>query len=152
MANTKIYTVVKDGEELEQLKTLTAAKKLADAEGAEVYCEGKCVYQGAVRAVEETVEETVEEQSEAPVTEIITADPVISEKPKQPQVDEPKTEKYRLKSLMNVRKKPTLDSTIVTTKPEGTIVRVLEIEKDWLHLADDTFILYGGGKWADKVV
>lgn len=39
MANTKIYTVVKDGEELEQLKTLTAAKKLADAEGAAVYCE-----------------------------------------------------------------------------------------------------------------
>ena len=152
MANTKIYTVVKDGEELEQLKTLTAAKKLADAEGAEVYADGKCVYQGTVRAVEETVEETVEEKAEEPVTEIITADPVISEKPKQPQVDEPKTEKYRLKSLMNVRKKPTLDSTIVTTKPEGTIVRVLGIEKDWLHLADDTFILYGAGKWADKVI
>ena len=149
---SKIYTVVKDGEELEQLKTLTAAKKLADAEGAEVYCEGKCVYQGTIRAVEETVEETVEEKAEEPVTEIITADPVISEKPKQPQVDEPKTEKYRLKSLMNVRKKPTLDSTIVTTKPEGTIVRVLGIEKDWLHLADDTFIFYQGGKWADKVV
>ena len=31
MANTKIYTVVKDGEELEQLKTLTAAKKLTAA-------------------------------------------------------------------------------------------------------------------------
>ena len=149
MANTKIYTVVKDGEELEQLKTLTAAKKLADAEGAEVYCDDKCVYQGAVKAVEETV---AEEQVEAPVTEIITAEPVISEKPKQPQVDEPKTEKYRLKSLMNVRKKPSMDATIVTTKPEGTIVRVLEIEKDWLHLADDTFILYGGGKWADKIV
>ena len=152
MANTKIYTVVKDGEELEQLKTLTAAKKLADAEGAEVYCEGKCVYQGITPTVKETVEPNVEEQSEAPVTEIITADPVISEKPKQPQVDEPKTEKYRLKSLMNVRKKPSLDATIVTTKPEGTIVRVLGIEKDWLHLADDTFILYGSGKWADKVV
>ena len=149
MANTKIYTVVKDGEELEQLKTLTAAKKLADAEGAEVYADGKCVYHGAVKGVEETVEE---EQVEAPVIEIITADPVISEKPKQPQMDEPKTEKYRLKSLMNVRKKPTLDSTIVTTKPEGTIVRVLGIEKDWLHLADDTFIFYQGGKWADKVV
>ena len=149
MANTKIYTVVKDGEELEQLKTLTAAKKLADVEGAEVYADGKCVYHGAVKGVEETVEE---EQVEAPVIEIITADPVISEKPKQPQVDEPKTEKYRLKSLMNVRKKPTLDSTIVTTKPEGTIVRVLGIEKDWLHLADDTFIFYQGGKWADKVV
>ena len=152
----KIYTVMKDGEELEQLKTLTAAKKLADAEGAEVYADGKCVYQGAVSPVEETVggtvEETVEEQSEAPVKEIITADPVISEKPKQPHVDEPRTEKYRLKSLMNVRKKPSMDSTIVTTKPEGTIVRVLGVENDWLHLADDTFILYQGGRWADKVV
>ena len=152
MANTKIYTVVKDGEELEQLKTLTAAKKLADAEGAEVYADGKCVYQGITPTVKETVEPNVEEQVEAPVIEIITADPVISEKPKQPQMDEPKTEKYRLKSLMNVRKKPSLDSTIVTTKPEGTIVRVLGIEKDWLHLADDTFIFYQGGKWADKVV
>ena len=155
----KIYTVMKDGGELEQLKTLTAAKKLADAEGAEVYADGKCVYQGAVSPVEETVggtveevEETVEEQSEAPVTEIITAEPIISEKPKQPQVDEPKTEKYRLKSLMNVRKKPSMDSTIVTTKPEGTIVRVLGVENDWMHLADDTFILYQGGRWADKVV
>lgn len=153
MANTKIYTVVKDGEELEQLKTLTAAKKLADAEGAEVYADDKCVYQGAVKTVEGTVEETVaEEQVEEPVTEIITAEPVISEKPKQPHVDEPQTEKYRLKSLMNVRKKPSMDATIVTTKPEGTIVRALGIEKDWLHLADDTFILYGSGKWADKIV
>ncbi len=155
----KIYTFMKDGEELAQLKTLTAAKKLADAEGAEVYADGKCVYQGVVSPVEETVggtveevEETVEEQSEAPVTEIITAEPVISEKPKQPQVDEPKTEKYRLKSLMNVRKKPSMDSTIVTTKPEGTIVRVLGVGNDWLHLADDTFILYQGGRWAGKVV
>ena len=136
----KTYTVIKDGEELEQLKTLTAAKKLADAEGAEVYADGKCVYQGVTPTVED------------PVTEIITADPVISEKPKQPHVDEPKTEKYRLKSLMNVRKKPSTDSAIVTTKPEGTIVRALGVEKDWLHLADDTFILYQGGRWADKII
>ena len=38
MAN-KTYTVMKDGEELKELKTLTAAKKLADAENAEVFCE-----------------------------------------------------------------------------------------------------------------
>ena len=62
MANTKIYTVVKDGEELEKLKTLTAAKKLADAEGAEVYSDGKCVYQGTVSPAEEKVKEKVEEQ------------------------------------------------------------------------------------------
>ena len=49
MAN-KTYIVVKDGEELKELKSLTAAKKLADTEGAEVFCDGKCVYQGAVAA------------------------------------------------------------------------------------------------------
>ena len=42
MAN-KTYTVIKDGEELKELKSLTAAKKLADTEGAEVFCDGKCV-------------------------------------------------------------------------------------------------------------
>ena len=41
MAN-KTYIVVKDGEELKELKSLTAAKKLADTEGAEVFCDGKC--------------------------------------------------------------------------------------------------------------
>lgn len=40
----KTYTVMKDGEELKELKTLAAAKKLADAEDAEVFCEGLCVY------------------------------------------------------------------------------------------------------------
>ena len=46
--STKIYTVVKDGLELDQLKTLAAAKKLADTEGAEVFCDGQCVYPAAV--------------------------------------------------------------------------------------------------------
>ena len=54
MAN-KTYTVVKDGEELKELKTLSAAKKLADTEGAEVFCEGECVYQGTVTGSEDTV-------------------------------------------------------------------------------------------------
>ena len=40
MATKKTYTVMKDGEEIEKLTTLTAAKKLADAEGAEVFCDG----------------------------------------------------------------------------------------------------------------
>ena len=57
MAN-KTYIVVKDGEELKELKSLTAAKKLADTEGAEVFCDGKCVYQGTVAPAEDTVEET----------------------------------------------------------------------------------------------
>ena len=40
----KIYTVVKDGETVKELKTLTAAKKLADEQGGEVLCDGEIVY------------------------------------------------------------------------------------------------------------
>ena len=149
MAN-KIYIVVKDGVELEKLKTLAAAKKLADAEGAEVYCDGKCVYKGVKEEIEEKEKEP-EKAAEGEQKEIVTAVPVISEKPKQPDVPEPATEKYRLKSLMNIRKKPSLDSTIIGTRPEGTVVRVLSIENDWLHLANDGYILYGNGKWAEKI-
>ena len=65
MAN-KIYIVVKDGEELEKLKTLAAAKKLADAEGAEVYCDGKCVYEGTVSLTGEKTAEAVSEKRAVP--------------------------------------------------------------------------------------
>ena len=57
MANNKTYTVMKDGKELKELKTLVSAKKLADAEGAEVLCEGECVYQGTVTDSEDTLPE-----------------------------------------------------------------------------------------------
>ena len=40
------YTVMKDGLELKEYKSLPAAKKLADADGAEVFCDGECVYSG----------------------------------------------------------------------------------------------------------
>ena len=53
---SKTYIVMKNGEEIEKLRTLTAAKKLADAEGAEVICGGKCVYQGKNVSAEGTGE------------------------------------------------------------------------------------------------
>ena len=173
MAKNKVYAVMKDGEELEKLKTLAAAKKLADTEGAEVYCDGECVYQGEKRegeqeqiATDEHYKASVDEhgssavddqtatkdaEATAEVTPIITADPVISRKPTQPDTEPVETTRYRLKSLMNVRKRPSLESTVVGTKPEGTAVRVLKIENDWMHLAEGTFILYGEGEYAEKM-
>ena len=137
MAAKKTYTVMKDGEEIEKLNTLVAAKKLADAEGAEVFCDGELVYKGAAE--------------DAPETVIVHADPVVAEKPKQPEVKEPETERYRLKTLMNVRKKPSMYAEILSTKPKDTVVRVLGVEDGWLHLIDGSFILFEDGKYAEKI-
>ena len=124
MANTKTYTVVKDGNTLKELKTLAAAKKLADAEGAEVFFEGECVYQGATDPVTPAVEETAE------------------------PVKAPET--YTLLRKMNVRKAPTLNADKVKVLGTGTEVEVAEVDDDWLHLTDGTFILFEGGKNARK--
>ena len=131
MAGKKTYVVVKNGMEIQKLNTLTAAKKLADEEGAEVFCDGLSIY----KAVEV----------------IVHSEPIVAEEPKQIEVEEPKTEKYRLKALMNVRKKPDLDSDILGTKPAGTLVRVLGVEEGWLHLIDGSYILFEEGKYAEKV-
>ena len=132
MAGKKTYVVMKNGVEIQKLSTLTAARKLADEEGAEVFCDGLSIY----KAVEE----------------IVHAEPIVAEEPRQIEVKEPKTEKYRLKALMNVRKKPNLDSEILGTKPAGTLVRVLKVEDGWLHLADGSYILFEDGRYAEKVV
>ena len=100
--------------------------------GVEVFCDGLSIHKG--------------------VKEIVHSEPIVAEKPKQIEVEEPKTEKYRLKALMNVRKRPRLDSDILGTKPAGTIVRVLGIEDGWLHLIDGSYILFEEGKYAEKVV
>ena len=142
MAN-KIYTVVKDGEELDKLKTLAAAKKLADEEGGEVYSEGKCVYQVTVAPAEEAAKETVQEPVEQPDT------PEIQAKKEPVPGKEPVAVQYRLKSLMNVREKP--NGRIVGMLPEKSVVDVICIENDWLHLKNGTFILFGKGGFAERI-
>ena len=122
MAN-KTYTVVKDGTELKELKTLAAAKKLADSEGAEVLCDGECVYQGTVQAV---------------------TDPVL------PTEEEKTPEKYTLLRKMNVRKAPSLTADKLGVLDNGAVVEVTEIKDDWLCLTDGSFILYENGKNAKK--
>ena len=124
----KTYIVQKDGETLKELKTLAAAKKLADAEGAEVHCEGECVYTTTVDPVTDTlpvVDESVEKAETKPAT-------------------------YTLLRKMNVRKAPNLKADKVKVLDTGTEVLVSEITNDWLHLADNTIILYEGGKNARK--
>ena len=124
MASNKTYTVVKDGEALKELKTLAAAKRLADAEDAEVLCDGECVYQGTVDPATPAVEEAVEK--------------VV------------KSATYTLLRKMNVRKEPSLTAEKVAVQNAGATVEVTAVVDDWLHLVDGSFILYEGGKNARK--
>ena len=138
-ATNKNYLVIgADGAELKAVKTLAAAKKLADAEGGAVLLDGECVYRATVEAVEPTVEETV-----APLEEETAEVPV---EPKKSEV-----EKYRIKALMNIRREPNLNSEKVGIAKQGSIVMVEEVKDDWLCLTDGTFILCGGGEFAEKV-
>ena len=127
---SKTYAVMKDGEILKELKTLAAAKKLAETEGAEVFCEGLCVYAPDPVTAEAVLD--VEPTAGIPVVETVTP------------------EKYRLTNRMNVRKGPSLDADKAGTKSTGAVVEAT-LEGDWLHLTDDTFILYSGGKFAEKL-
>ena len=133
MAN-KTYTVMKNGETIKELKTLAAAKKLADAEDAGVFCDEECVYQSTVTGSEDTVPELSDAVAvvEPPVVKTVTA------------------EKYTLTAKMNIRKAPSKSAEIVGIADKGTVVEVTDIENDWLHLLDGTFILYDGGKFAVK--
>ena len=123
---------MKDGEKLKELKTQAAAKKLADAEDAEVFCEGLCVYQGIVKDSEDTVSELSDAVAESPAKEPVT--PV----------------KYTLTAKMNIRKAPSKTAEIAGIAQKGTIVDVTAIEGDWMHLADGSYILFEGGKFAVK--
>jgi hypothetical protein len=128
MATNKTYIVVKDGEELKELKTLAAAKKLADAEGATVVCNGATVYPDA-------------------------PDELATAEPENEPVDQPEPEKYTLTAKMNIRLAPSLDADKVGVAEPGTVVEVLGIENDWLRVkngAGEVFILFGGGKYARK--
>ncbi len=125
MATNKTYTVVKDGVEMKELKTLAAAKRLADEQGGEVVCEGTMVYTAAF-PIEPEIEATAEVKA---------------------------PEKYTLTSKMNVRTSPSLKADKVGIAEAGTVVEVLAIEDDWLRVrngAGVVFILYGGGKYARK--
>ena len=121
MVNTKTYTILKDGEMLKELKSLAAAKKQADTEGAEVFCEGECVYTGRVFPA---VEKITEEQK-IPI-------------------------QYTLTRLMNVRKEPSLSAAKLKVLEAGAVVEVAEIKDDWLCLTDGSFILYEDGRNATR--
>ena len=160
MANRN-YVVKKNGEIIRELKSLTAAKKIALSESAEVYYGDELVYpnQGetdnqteASNTVETQIDEGAEKQIDEGAGEQIDegAEKQIDEGAEK-QIDDSVEMKYRLKALMNVRSSPSLSSRKIATLLPGTIVTVVNIKNDWLHLTNGTFIFYGNGKYAEKV-
>ena len=156
-ATNKNYLVIGgNGEELKTVKTLAAAKKLADAEGGSVLVDGECVYRAAVETVEPTGEAPVKVEEtqleEAPVEQ---PEDTVEDQPTEDALVEPvdtdQPAKYRLKTLMNIRKEPSTSARKIGTAKQDTIVEVKEVKKDWLYLTDVTFILFGGGEFAEKV-
>ncbi len=168
MANVtnKSYLVTDEtGTELKTLKSLTAAKKLADAEGGRVVCDGEVVYVAEKPQEEEALitEETVEEptvnkeQGEPEITEETAEEPVVTEETKESEITEEVKEptpqnggKYRLISLMNIRSKPSMTAPIIGLAKAGTVVIAQSVENDWLKTADG-YILYGKGQFARKI-
>ena len=122
---SKTYIVMKDGEETGKLKTLTAAKKQADEEGAEVFCGGKCVYRGknvpsegtggsstvGKAATEDTAEASAYETqaSDLPAKEANGDDKAEEEPKPEPVKDEP--EQAIIKAEPVVAKKPAQPET-----------------------------------------
>lgn len=131
---SKIFSIVKNGIVLKELKTLASAKKAADAENAEVFADGECVYS------------SVSDPAEAAVV-TAPAEEAVSTEEKTVQQKNP--EKYILLQKMNVRKAPSLKAEKLGTKAKNTVVEAV-LEDDWLHLTDGTFILYDGGKFAKR--
>ncbi len=177
----KTYVVMKEGRELEILKNLAQAKKLADTRKAEVWCDGKRIYPSVetddnkakdmkADVVDNQVDKKTENVDNCPdgmkssteakagavsskagaETSKAGAEPVKDRV--QPAPGTKTAGIYRLKALMNVRKAPSLNSDILGTKPKDAQVQVKDVERDWLHLADGTYVLYDGGKWAEPVV
>jgi len=155
MANTKTYVVIKDGETLKELKTLAAARKLADAEGAEVFCEGECVYQGTVDPVTPAVEETAVEEAVVETAEEATEPSAKGESDFILDEQDLSRIKSRLKKhsvsfcllrKMNVRKEPSLSAEVLRVLKRGTDIVVKDIRNDWLCLTDGSFILFENGK------
>ena len=151
MAN-KTYFVKKDGAIIKELKSLSAAKKIAMAESADVYCGDELVYSAhgtdkevnndtdnaSLHDTEKEINNSAENESDH------SADPVSS-------ADDDRAVKYRLKALMNVRTSPSLSSRKIATLLPGTIVTVANIKNDWLHLTNGSCILYANGKYAEKI-
>lgn len=126
-----------DASQLGAYKLLANAKAKCDENpGSYVFAEDGTVIYTADEPT--TREETAEEK---PVTDLPEEDKPSDDAPGGAEEDFPSAELQpdavafgKLKTLMNIRKEPSLEAEVVTVYPMNTIVEVLEVCDNWLKI------------------
>lgn len=126
-----------DASQLGAYKLLANAKAKCDENpGSHVFAEDGTVIYPADEPT--TREETAEEK---PVMDLPEEDKPSDDAPGDGEEDFPSAEPQpdavafgRLKTLMNIRKEPSLEAEVVTVYPMNTIVEVLEVCDNWLKI------------------
>lgn len=126
-----------DASQLGAYKLLANAKAKCDENpGSHVFAEDGTVIYPADEPT--TREETTEEK---PVMDLPEEDKPSDDAPGDGEEDFPSAEPQpdavafgKLKTLMNIRKEPSLEAEVVTVYPMNTIVEVLEVCDNWLKI------------------
>lgn len=126
-----------DASQLGAYKLLANAKAKCDENpGSHVFAEDGTVIYPADEPT--TLEETAEEK---PVMDLPEEDKPSDDAPGDGEEDFPSAEPQpdavafgKLKTLMNIRKEPSLEAEVVTVYPMNTIVEVLEVCDNWLKI------------------
>ena len=126
-----------DASQLGAYKLLANAKAKCDENpGSHVFAEDGTVIYPADEPT--TREETAEEK---PVMDLPEEDKPSDDAPGDGEEDFPSAEPQpdavafgKLKTLMNLRKEPSLEAEVVTVYPMNTIVEVLEVCDNWLKI------------------
>lgn len=126
-----------DASQLGAYKLLANAKAKCDENpGSHVFAEDGTVIYPADEPT--TREETAEEK---PVMDLLEEDKPSDDAPDDGEEDFPSAEPQpdaiafgKLKTLMNIRKEPSLEAEVVTVYPMNTIVEVLEVCDNWLKI------------------
>ena len=152
---------MKDGVKIKTTKSFNGAKAVAEAEQAEVFCNGEKVYSAintvspvtppAPPSTSSAPSSPSDEQKQAPVSPV--SDEKFGEQKTETAAESPKA--YRIKALMNVRKAPSLNAERIAAIEAGKIVNVYDIKDDWMKVKwgnwgeGIAYILYKNGEFAE---
>ena len=59
--------------------------------------------------------------------------------------------KYTIKTLLNIRKEPSLEAENTGILKVNSVVEASEFNKDWLKISDESYIYRNGGIFAEEI-